>query len=655
MAQFPNIFNCDLHSGPVSASIRQMYLGDIAANRVGVRVTNNGEAVTLSGTCSGTAMLYNGGTVALTGVVDGNVAYVDLPAAVYSVEGPLKVFVTLTHGGSTTTLLEMRSNVTRTDSGVVIDPGTIIPSVAALISDIEDAVASIPEDYSELSADVVQLKSDMAEVKPEVETLGEDVSSLKSALTNVEELTCDAEYTEIAVTTSTGSRYIRYSGGAWNEVTNNANFHTMEFAAKPSTTYRITDASSYSPYVPSVIFYDASGNVLGSTEIPTDQTWAATRILEQYVTTPAGCAKILTNNFGAVPYAYESAVYEQTLVNKYEKQIEVNTSYKRNAEYAMPAGTETGAISLLNGSYVLRNTGSFAGWNVVKINVASGEKWHVRGTYYPNTPIAAFMKNNAVVSVIGDKQSTTNWATRIWEYDVTVPDNVDQIWINKYTNSVETTAIAFKYEIGTASTWADKKWVCIGDSLTEYNYTSYKKYYDFVQEQTGISVVNLGIGGTGYKNQGSSQTAFYERISQIPSDADVITIFGSGNDLSYTLGTITDSGTDTICGCINKTIDDLYTAFPTAKLGIISPCPWVSFPTNTDNAMSRYSTALKQICESRGIPFLDLYRCSGIRPWDDTFKTLVYTLSNNDGVHPNNIGQEMLASHIMEFVKTLIL
>ena len=256
-----------------------------------------------------------------------------------------------------------------------------------------------------------------------------DVGVLKSVLTNVEELTCDAEYEEIPVTTSTGSRYVRFSGGTWNEVTNNNNFHTMEFAANPSTTYRITDASSYSPYVPSVIFYDANGNVLGSTEIPTEQTWAATRVFEQYVTTPSGCAKILTNNFGAVPYAYESAVYEQTLVNKYEKQIEVNTSYKRNPNYATPAGTETGAISLLNGSYVLRNTGSFAGWTVVKINVAPGEKLHVRGTYYPNTPVAAFMKNNAVVSVIGDKQSTTNWATQIWEYDVTVPDNVDQIWI----------------------------------------------------------------------------------------------------------------------------------------------------------------------------------------------------------------------------------
>jgi len=181
MAQFVNIFRCDLHKGPVVTSLHQVFLGDVEANRVGVRVTDNGEDVTLTGTCSGTAILCNGGTVALTGTVDGSLAYVDLPSAVYTVEGPVEIYVTLTQGDQTTTLLTAHGNAVRTDSGVVIDPGTIIPSVAALISDIEDAVASIPEDYSELSADVVQLKSDMADVKPEVETLGEDVSDLKSA------------------------------------------------------------------------------------------------------------------------------------------------------------------------------------------------------------------------------------------------------------------------------------------------------------------------------------------------------------------------------------------------------------------------------------------------------------------------------------------
>lgn len=150
MAQFVNIYKCDLHKGPVVTSLHQVFLGDVEANRVGVHVTDNGEDITLSGTCSGTAILCNGGTVALTGTVDGSLAYVDLPSAVYTVEGPVEIYVTLTQGDQTTTLLTAHGNAVRTDSGVVIDPGTIIPSVAALISDIDDAVASIPADYSDL-------------------------------------------------------------------------------------------------------------------------------------------------------------------------------------------------------------------------------------------------------------------------------------------------------------------------------------------------------------------------------------------------------------------------------------------------------------------------------------------------------------------------
>lgn len=150
MAQFVNIYKCDLHKGPVVTSLHQVFLGDVEANRVGVHVTDNGEDVTLSGTCSGTAILCNGGTIALTGTVDGSLAYVDLPSAVYTVEGPVEIYVTLTQGDQTTTLLTAHGNAVRTDSGVVIDPGTIIPSVAALISDIDEAVASIPADYSDL-------------------------------------------------------------------------------------------------------------------------------------------------------------------------------------------------------------------------------------------------------------------------------------------------------------------------------------------------------------------------------------------------------------------------------------------------------------------------------------------------------------------------
>ena len=158
MAQFVNIYPVDLQKGPVEVSLNRMYLEDIKANRVGVTVTYGGAAVTLGGTCSGTAILSNGSTVAISGTISGNQAYIELPSAVYTVDGPVEVFVNLTNGGVTVTLLHGHGTVVQTDTGTVIDPGTIIPSVSALIAAIDAAVESIPQDYSALSATVAGIR-----------------------------------------------------------------------------------------------------------------------------------------------------------------------------------------------------------------------------------------------------------------------------------------------------------------------------------------------------------------------------------------------------------------------------------------------------------------------------------------------------------------
>lgn len=151
MAQFVNMHKVELSNSvaPV-VSLRQIFYGDVAANRIGAIVQMNGAPVALGGTCSGTAILADGSTVALTGTVSGNEAYVVLPAGCYSIEGQIQVFVKLTVSGVTTTLLAAVGTVRLTETDQIIDPGTIIPSVAALISDISDAVASIPADYSAL-------------------------------------------------------------------------------------------------------------------------------------------------------------------------------------------------------------------------------------------------------------------------------------------------------------------------------------------------------------------------------------------------------------------------------------------------------------------------------------------------------------------------
>lgn len=82
--------------------------------------------------------------------------------------------------------------------------------------------------------------------------------------------------------------------------------------------------------------------------------------------------------------------------------------------------------------------------------------------------------------------------------------------------------------------WSNKKWAAVGDSLTQVAGTATEKYYhDYIAEKTGITVTNMGVGGSGYKKREDEEKAIYQRILSVPTDTDIVTIFGSGNDLSY--------------------------------------------------------------------------------------------------------------------------
>lgn len=205
--------------------------------------------------------------------------------------------------------------------------------------------------------------------------------------------------------------------------------------------------------------------------------------------------------------------------------------------------------------------------------------------------------------------------------------------------------------------WDGLKWACVGDSLTEENIRTTLHYFDYITEKTGITTVNMGVGGTGYKRGEDANNAFYQRIREVPNDVDVVTIFGSGNDLTHInrLGLPTDVGTDTICGCINHTIDQLYSVLPTVQVGIISPTPWVYNEPSDNGSMAEYTNALKEICIMRGIPFLDLFHCSGFRPNDENYRNLVFSKDDGNGVHPNELGHKIIASHIKVFLETLII
>ena len=125
--------------------------GDQLANRFGVRVLRNGEAVAIGGTCAGYFIRPSGDTVVITGTVSGNTAYVELPKACYTYEGQFALAIKVTSGSATGTMRIIDGVVANTTTDTLVDPGTIIPTIDALLASIEAAVETIPLDYSALS------------------------------------------------------------------------------------------------------------------------------------------------------------------------------------------------------------------------------------------------------------------------------------------------------------------------------------------------------------------------------------------------------------------------------------------------------------------------------------------------------------------------
>ena len=204
-----------------------------------------------------------------------------------------------------------------------------------------------------------------------------------------------------------------------------------------------------------------------------------------------------------------------------------------------------------------------------------------------------------------------------------------------------------------------KKWACVGDSLTEVNSRTTKHYFDYVAEETGVIPVNYGVSGTGYARRRDENIAFYQRISAIDVNCDIVTIFGSFNDLGaitadFPLGNVGDTGIVSVAGCINQTLDNLFAIKPIVRLGIVAPTPWDGTQPGVWATSDNYVALLKGICEHRSIPFLDLYHHSNLRPWDATFRQLAYSKDGGSGTHPDETGHSLIAPMFREFIKELI-
>lgn len=211
--------------------------------------------------------------------------------------------------------------------------------------------------------------------------------------------------------------------------------------------------------------------------------------------------------------------------------------------------------------------------------------------------------------------------------------------------------------------WKGKKWVAFGDSLTDATINATKKYYKYIEEKSGITVAVLGVGGTGYYKTADSGTAYYQRMANCPTDADIITIFGSVNDwLALSQGTIqAGTASDTLengtyAGYINKCIDVAIEKAPYAQIALVTPMDYHGLPSAT---LETIASTIKAVAVSRKIKYLDLYHESGFRVNDATYAaqyTTDYSPTAETYGHPSNLAHEkLIATDFMELLKRMLL
>lgn len=460
--------------------------------------------------------------------------------------------------------------------------------------------------------------------------LGDDTSTLRSALINKAEKSITL--TQIPFTI-TKNKHLDPNG---NEVSRNYYALLTADLTGISGSLRICSYIGYNNA--KYAFYDANDTVIAKG----NRSGTEDAFVDD-VQIPSGATKVKvsgrTINVVAIPKVCHLAyVDEMNNINGGE----FTSLLVPNAFADIAYSWSSGGFVYNNNSFVKSDSVQF-----MEINVAEGEFYRITGENYYSFNIIGYANNNNASNITWIPNASNKKSI---DMVLQIPKGIDCLIVQR--DALKTTTIKKATGYADGRIFLGKKIAIIGDSTVEKNATATMKWHDNIALETGLEVVNLGVSGTGYKSGEGSNRAYYQRLSDVPSDCDAVVIFGSGNDNAQTIGTITDTTTDTVCGCVNKTINDLISLYPTIKIGVITAYPWRSFKPSTANAMQTIANDIVEICKGNSIPVLDLYHCSNLRPWIEENDEALF--ANADGCHINDVGHAIITPMILEFIKTLL-
>lgn len=216
--------------------------------------------------------------------------------------------------------------------------------------------------------------------------------------------------------------------------------------------------------------------------------------------------------------------------------------------------------------------------------------------------------------------------------------------------------------------WNGKTWWCFGTSISDINpfdntghnghSGKYPLYLDCV---SGMRRINGAIGTGGFLSSQPDNLNVTKNVLQTPYDADLATIEILPNDnfrSASTLGDITDTTADTICGALNVCLNYL-TSKTRARIAVIfvtwrftdldfsDDYSYVN-PTAQNHVLYREAVdKLKKVCELFGVPTIDAN--ANALEWGKRIIGVTY----NDFIHPNYLGGEIFGRYIWKKLREI--
>lgn len=325
-----------------------------------------------------------------------------------------------------------------------------------------------------------------------------------------------------------------------------------------------------------------------------------------------------------------------------------------------------------------------SGYKIYSLNVNPGEKYKITINQIYNNPVIAFGNNNAektytingndyIFKCSYDKiiSSTNNYS--FIDYEFTIPENCNVIYINETGNNIPNISKSTSYKIkvddldvSNLNPLNNKIITFVGDSITAATSSGVKGWSTLIAENNPTATVyNYGVDGATIANDGIDTNDILTQIVNAyteHSNADYIIIQGGVNDYwssNIELGSFEENSnfngetpynTRTFSGALEWIFNYCLNNFSGKKIGYI-----VTQKINSgSNNFYQYMDRAKAICKKWSIPYIDLFTEADLNYFVTSQKqnySLTTVVATGDGCHPNLAGYQIITPKIENWLK----